>query len=79
MAPVLSATTLADDPVLVSPEERHEAESEHVAHLELAQHAAAVAAQAVDGTTAHHVSLLVTHEAEKHRRSHCHFTSTRLR
>jgi len=61
---VVGATTGTNDAVLVRPEERHEAEAVHVAHLHLAQQPAA--ANAVRGAAAHHLALLVAHEAEKH-------------
>lgn len=66
MAFVVGATTGTDDAVLVRPEERHEAEAVHVAHLHLAQQPAAVGANAVNGAAAQHLALLVAHTAEKH-------------
>ena len=69
VAPILRSAARAHDAVLVRPVNGDEAEAEHVSHLHVAQHAAAVAAQAVDRATAYHVPLLVASKAEKHRAS----------
>jgi hypothetical protein len=67
VAPILRSAARAHDAVLVRPVNGDEAEAEHISHLHVAQHAAAVAAQAVDRAAAYHVPLLVASKAEKHR------------